>query len=90
MKYTPNGAGEFTGQAGYGYRSIEDFVEAANAIRSQKATVADFEGRLATIGDTVRVTAILEAERRSLDDGGRMMEIVYDESGGVSGLTYQG
>ncbi len=87
MKYTPNGAGEFAGQAGYGYRSIEDFVEAANAIRSQEATVADFEGRLATIGDTVRVTAILEAGRRSLDEGGRAVTLQYDALDRVCALV---
>ena len=28
MKYTPDGEGRFAGQSGYGYRSIESFVEA--------------------------------------------------------------
>jgi hypothetical protein len=34
MKYTPRGSGHFDGQAGYGYRSIELFVEAAEAVNA--------------------------------------------------------
>lgn len=39
----------------------------------------DFDSSLATIGTTALTTAILEAGRRSLDAGGRGMEIVYGE-----------
>ena len=34
MKYAPDADGYFAGQSGYGYRSIEDFVNAALAIRA--------------------------------------------------------
>ena len=79
MKYTPDARGLFAGQTGYGYRSIEAFVDAAVAIGEGQARPADFHGKLATIHDTVTVTAILEAGRRSLDDGGRVVSIDHDE-----------
>lgn len=68
MKYEPDVDGHFAGRSGYGYRSIEDFVRAAVAIRSG-AKAEDFRSKLATIHDTVWVTAILEAGRQSLDSG---------------------
>jgi D-galacturonate reductase len=75
MKYEPDAQGRFAGQSGYGYRSIEDFVEAARAIREGKSEPADYRDRLATVQDTVWVTAILEAGRRSLDEGGSVIEL---------------
>ncbi len=75
MKYEPDAQGRFAGQSGYGYRSIEDFVEAANAIRTGEAKPADYRDRLATVEDTVWVTAILEAGRNSLDAGGTVVEL---------------
>jgi D-galacturonate reductase len=39
----------------------------------------DFDGSLPTLATTVGATAILEAGRRSLDSGGRPIEIVYDD-----------
>ncbi|WP_168563988.1 Gfo/Idh/MocA family protein [Crateriforma spongiae] len=69
MKYTPDAEGRFAGQTGYGYRSIEAFVQAAIKIRRGHATPDDFHGRLATAKDTINVTAILQAGRRSLDTG---------------------
>ena len=78
MKYEPDEDGRFAGQSGYGYRSIEDFVRSAVQIRDGKAKPQDFRGRLATIEDTVWVTAILEAGRRSLDEGGTVVDIKFD------------
>ena len=69
MKYEPNAKGEFAGQDGYGYRSLAAFIEAANAIRAGHNTADDYHGQLATATDTLTVTAILEAGRRSLDSG---------------------
>ena len=86
MKYTPDSRGFFAGQTGYGYRSIEAFVEAAIAINSGDASTASFRKQLATIQDTAVVTAILEAGRRSLD-AGKPIGIVYDDAGTVVGLT---
>ena len=87
MKYTPDADGYFAGQSGYGYRSIEDFVEAAVAIRAGEATVESFEGKLATVKGTSLVTAVLEAGRRSLDDGGRVYQIDYGENGQLAGIS---
>jgi D-galacturonate reductase len=87
MKYTPDAKGLFAGQTGYGYRSIEAFVDAVRAIEEGQAKPADFDGELATVHDTAAVTAILEAGRRSLDDGGRTYSIDYDETGQVQGLS---
>ena len=87
MKYTPDADGIFAGQGGYGYRSIEDFVEAAAAIRAGEATVQSFEGKLATVQETSLVTAVLEAGRRSLDDGGRVCQIDYSQAGQPSGIS---
>ncbi|QDU89783.1 putative oxidoreductase YdgJ [Pirellulimonas nuda] len=83
MKYAPDARGRFAGQHGYGYRSIEAFVEAAQAVRTGKAACDDFNGRLATVHDTTRVTAILDAGRRSLDAGGQRFELEYDAAGQV-------
>ncbi len=87
MKYTPDADGFFAGQSGYGYRSIEDFVEAAAAIRAGEATVDSFEGKLATVKGTSLVTAVLEAGRRSLDDGGSVYRIDYSQQGQLSGIS---
>ncbi|MFT5524064.1 MAG: D-galacturonate reductase [Pirellulaceae bacterium] len=86
MKYTPDADGYFAGQSGYGYRSIEDFVEAAICIREGKSTVGSFNGKLATLADTVLVTAILEAGRRSLDRR-ESVRIQYAADGSVVGLN---
>lgn len=85
MKYTPNSNGEFAGQTGYGYRSIEDFLLAASGLNATGATSTDTD-HLATI-DTIRtVTAILEAGRLSLDSNGRIVNIDYDANGAVCGV----
>jgi D-galacturonate reductase len=87
MKYTPDAQGYFSGQSGYGYRSIEAFVDAVQQIRTGVAKPADFRGGLATVDDTVLVTAILEAGRRSLDSGGQPRQIEYAESGNAVALS---
>jgi len=81
MKYTPDGRGYFSGQSGYGYRSISAFVEAVDAIQKGTSTVTDFQYQLATIQQTLTMTAILEAGRRSLDDSGRPQRITYSKAG---------
>ncbi|GHP03015.1 hypothetical protein PPROV_000177000 [Pycnococcus provasolii] len=81
MKYTPNANGYFAGQNGYGYRSIEVFVDAAHAINTGATTVANVcaEGVLATIDSALYVTALLEAGRLSLDNEGCRVAIAYDD-----------
>ena len=81
MKYTPDPQGNFAGQGGYGYRSFEAFVEAVHAVGAGECSTADLADRLATIEATQTMTAILEAGRRSLDDGGQPYEIEYGEGG---------
>ena len=76
MRYTPDAAGRFAGQLGYGYRSIEAFVRAAAACRDGAAP-ASFDESLATVAGTLQGTAILEAGRRSLDARGAPVRIVY-------------
>jgi len=80
MKYTPSPSGHFAGQLGYGYRSIEEFVSAAEEVNTGKVTADDISGRgvLATIDATARVTAMLEAGRLSLDNGGAPVRILYE------------
>lgn len=75
MKFTPNADGYFSGQSGYGYRSIEAFLLAAEEIRQGRAQPDDFNGKLATAKDTLLCTAILEAGRHSLDAGGMPIAI---------------
>lgn len=87
MKYTPDADGFFSGQSGYGYRSIEAFIQAADSVRCGQAEPHDFHGKLATAKDTLLVTAILEAGRRSLDADGRAVRIDYASGGEVSRLT---
>ena len=86
MKYTPDSNGDFAGQTGYGYRSIEAFANAAAAIQNGEATPADYDTQLATIPTTQLMTAILEAGRRSLDAGGQPQKIVYDAEGQPVGI----
>lgn len=90
MKYTPDASGRFAGQHGYGYRSIEAFVDAAIAIRNGQAVASDFDSQLATIHDTTKVTAILDAGRRSLDTGGQRLTISYDQQGQVTSIDLPG
>ena len=75
MKYMPDSDGFFAGQEGYGYRSIADFVEAANAINNGDADPEDFHGKLATVHTTAVVTSILEAGRTSLDQNGVVIDL---------------
>ena len=90
MKYTPGADGYFVGQSGYGYRSFDAFVDAVRSIQSGDATPADYEGKLATIGTTQIMTAILEAGRRSLDNDGKAYKIKYDEDGQPISLSAGG
>lgn len=83
MKYTPDCGGHFAGQSAYGYRSIEAFVDAAQAINGSDARPECFRGKLATVDDTLLVTAILEAGRRSLNEGGSVQQLCYDQDGNL-------
>ena len=80
----PGTDGTFAGQHGYGYRSIEEFVEAAEDVNAGRATAEEVSARdmLATVDATARVTAMLEAGRMSLDAGGRGVRILYPSGSG--------
>ena len=79
MKYTPSETGHFDGQGGYGYISIEKFVEAARSVNGGKSQPADYDRQgLPTIANTVLTTAILHAGRISLDEK-RAVGIKYSE-----------
>jgi D-galacturonate reductase len=77
MKFTPTD-GKFAGQNGYGYRSFENFIDAALAVNAGTAKATDFDSKLATVATTFRATAILEAGRRSLDTG-KTIQILYED-----------
>jgi len=71
---------EFKGQRCYGYISLESFIDAAAACNTGTRGPSDFDGELATIATTAGTTAILEAGRRSLDQAGRPVDLVYASS----------
>jgi D-galacturonate reductase len=83
MKYSPSESGHFDGQRGYGYISIEKFVDAARSVNMGIATPSDFDAQgLPTITNTVLTTAILNAGRISLDEK-RSVGITRDGAGWI-------
>jgi len=81
MKYTPDAQGRFAGQSGYGFRSIEVFARCVSEIKEGSARSTDFEDTLATVTSTLPTTAVLHAGRLSLDHGGAIQTLHYDETG---------
>jgi D-galacturonate reductase len=70
MRYAPDEEGNFAGQTGYGYVSFEKFVDGVQALKEGRATLEELDARgLPTLRNTVATTAILEAGRRSIDEG---------------------
>ena len=45
MKYSPDENGYFDGQRGYGYVSLEKFIDAAADVTAGRAKASDFEGK---------------------------------------------
>lgn len=85
MRYAPDEVGNFNGQSGYGYVSFEKFIDGVTAVNEGAIRVDELDGRgLPTLRNTVMTTAILEAGRRSLDEGLRGVKIVRGEDGSVS------
>ena len=76
MRYAPDEEGNFAGQGGYGYVSFEKFVDGCVKVNKEGpgALKTLDERGLPTLRNTVATTAILEAGRRSLDEG-REVEI---------------
>ncbi len=80
MKYTPDEHGYFSGQQGYGFKSLELFVDSAVQLSAGTATLQSLEKSVAAItaAATHRATAILHAARMSIDSK-RSVLIKYDE-----------
>ncbi|KND93410.1 putative oxidoreductase YdgJ, partial [Tolypocladium ophioglossoides CBS 100239] len=69
MRYAPDEDGNFNGQTGYGYISLEKFVDGCRAVNSGAEKPEDLDAKgLPTLGNTIATTAILEAGRRSIDE----------------------
>jgi D-galacturonate reductase len=70
MRYAPDEDGNFNGQTGYGYISIEKFVDGCRAVNSGRLEPKDLDAKkdLPTLKNTIATTAILEAGRRSIDE----------------------
>uniref|UniRef100_A0A6B2L5E4 Gfo/Idh/MocA-like oxidoreductase N-terminal domain-containing protein n=1 Tax=Arcella intermedia TaxID=1963864 RepID=A0A6B2L5E4_9EUKA len=89
MKYTPDNDGYFSGQNGYGYKSIEEFVKCASKLRTAEVKSPNsFDHLLATVHKTAISTAILHAGRMSLDCG-KPITIQYQEDGIPTQLSPQ-
>jgi D-galacturonate reductase len=70
MRYAPDEDGNFGGQSGYGYVSMEKFVDGCRTVNEGKLTPTDLDKKgLPTLANTIATTAILEAGRRSIDEG---------------------
>ncbi|CRJ83525.1 hypothetical protein D7B24_007848 [Verticillium nonalfalfae] len=70
MRYAPDEDGNFNGQTGYGYISIEKFVDGCRQVNSGALKPEDLNKKgLPTLRNTIATTAILEAGRRSIDEG---------------------
>ncbi len=65
MKYTPRN-GQFVGQNGYGYKSLEHFIVNTTKLGRNETTLENLDKTLPTIANTALTTAILEAGYRSL------------------------
>lgn len=70
MRYAPDEDGNFNGQTGYGYVSMEKFVDGCRAINSGALKPEDLDAKgLPTLKNTIATTAILHAGRKSIDEG---------------------
>merc|ERR1712137_1426200 len=68
-----------TDGSGYGVRSLTNFIDSCISVNVGNKTADDVRPDNASVHDTMIGTAILEAGRRSLDAGGKPMDIVYGE-----------
>ncbi|CDZ96485.1 d-galacturonic acid reductase [Phaffia rhodozyma] len=81
MKYSKDENGYFDGSKGYGYVSLEKFIDAAREVNAGNAKAADYDGKgLPTIKNTLLTTVILNAGRVSLDE---RRTILLKETDGV-------
>ncbi|KIH94390.1 NAD binding Rossmann fold oxidoreductase [Sporothrix brasiliensis 5110] len=81
MQYAPDEDGNFAGQSGYGYVSMEKFVDGCRAVNAGTVTPEGLDAKaLPTLANTIATTAILEAGRRSIDE---RREVGIATEGGV-------
>jgi len=79
MKYAPDEDGNFAGQSGYGYVSMEKFVDGCRAVNAGSLKPSDLDAKgLPTLKNTIATTAILEAGRRSIDENREVKIEVVD------------
>lgn len=79
MKYAPDEDGNFAGQSGYGYVSMEKFVDGCRAVNAGSLKPSDLDAKgLPTLRNTIATTAILEAGRRSIDENREVKIEVVD------------
>ncbi|KAG6131558.1 hypothetical protein E4U38_003895 [Claviceps purpurea] len=78
MRYAPDEDGNFNGQTGYGYISIEKFIDGCRAVNAGTALEDLDKKGLPTLRNTIATTAILEAGRRSIDEGREVGIVVED------------
>lgn len=79
MKYAPDEDGNFAGQSGYGYISMEKFVDGCRAINAGSLKPEDLDAKgLPTLKNTIATTAILEAGRRAIDENREVMIEIKD------------
>ncbi|KAK2040489.1 oxidoreductase family protein [Colletotrichum somersetense] len=69
MRYAPDEDGNFNGQTGYGYISLEKFVDGCRQVNSGQLKPKDLDAKgLPTLKNTIATTAILHAGRKSIDE----------------------
>ncbi|RSH83414.1 uncharacterized protein EHS24_007098 [Apiotrichum porosum] len=79
-EYSADEDGFFDARRGYGYVSLEKFIDAARNVNAGVKKASDYEGKgLPTIQATVLTTAIIQAGRISLDE--RRTVEVLEENG---------
>lgn len=59
MKYSPDENGFFDGQRGYGYLSLEKFIDAAREVTAGKKKAEDYEGKGLPTAKAVLVVLLL-------------------------------
>jgi D-galacturonate reductase len=85
MSYLPGPDGHFNGHHGYGYKSLDVFVNSCIAVNEGLTKLEDLHDRIPTLKACIVTTAILEAGRASLDGKGKRMTFTYDSEGTISG-----
>lgn len=74
---------KFVGQHTYGYMSFENFVDGATSLNDNSVGLDQLDQHLPTMQTTVGATAILEAGRLSLDNGGAPYNLEYEDDNTV-------